>query len=49
MRRHWNRLARSLSSAEWRKGDSEDSAMTVPFVQEITLMLAHDCLLYEPP
>jgi hypothetical protein len=41
------RWATKRSSAEWRKGDGEDSAMTVPFVQEVTLMLVHDCLLDE--
>lgn len=35
------------STAESRKGDREDDTATVPFVQEVALVLAHDCLLYE--
>jgi hypothetical protein len=41
------RVSRRRSAAERRKDDREDSSVAIAFVQDVPLMLAHDCLLYE--
>jgi hypothetical protein len=35
------------SAAERREGDRENRTTSITFVNELSLMLAHDCLLYE--
>ena len=39
--------ARLPLTSEWRKHHCEDSAAAVSLVQQVALVLAHDCLLYE--
>ncbi len=35
------------SASEWRQNDRKDRTATATGVQQLALMLAHDCLLYE--
>jgi hypothetical protein len=40
-------MTRYLSAAEWRQDHSEHRASAIALEQKLSLMLAHDCLLYE--